>query len=211
MDRAVQAAGVSNSDPCTVPLSPGNSDSQTALDELEAIQDTCSAEPCELDKPEYKTDDFRLHQFKIKQCTNEEAHDWCLCPFAHPGEKAQRRDPRLYKYTGISCPDYRKGTCKRGNACPYAHGVFEVWLHPSRYRTQMCKDAPHCTRQVCFFAHTLEEVRAVEAEDLPLLLEEGAAADAELPAVPESASPPPNVVWTVWRGLDAAVVVQHCA
>jgi hypothetical protein len=27
-------------------------------------------------------------------------------------------------------------------------GVFEVWLHPSRYRTQTCKDAPHCTRQV---------------------------------------------------------------
>eukprot|EP00878_Enallax_costatus_P025517 GHUV01027304.1.p1 GENE.GHUV01027304.1~~GHUV01027304.1.p1 ORF type:complete len:183 (+),score=15.61 GHUV01027304.1:258-806(+) len=106
-------------------------------------------EPCELDKPEYKTDDFRLNGFKIAPCTNELPHDWCLCPFAHPGEKAVRRDPRLYKYTGISCPDYRKGTCKRGNGCPYAHGVFEVWLHPSRYRTQMCKDAPHCTRQVC--------------------------------------------------------------
>eukprot|EP00879_Flechtneria_rotunda_P006112 GHRR01006425.1.p1 GENE.GHRR01006425.1~~GHRR01006425.1.p1 ORF type:complete len:532 (+),score=218.69 GHRR01006425.1:908-2503(+) len=48
-------------------------------------------------------------------------------------------------------------------------GVFEVWLHPSRYRTQPCKDAPHCTRHVCFFAHTLEEVRQVEPEDLTLL------------------------------------------
>lgn len=42
MGQAVQAAGVSNSDPCTVPLSPGNSVSQTALDELETIQVSCS-------------------------------------------------------------------------------------------------------------------------------------------------------------------------
>jgi hypothetical protein len=50
--------------------------------------------------------------------------------------------------------------------------------------------------QVCFFAHTLEEVRTVEPEDLPVLLEDGAAADAErtieVPVVPESASPPPK-------------------
>ncbi len=43
------------------------------------------------------------------------------------GEKAQRRDPRVFKYTGISCPDYRKGTCKRGNACPYSHGEQHGW------------------------------------------------------------------------------------
>ncbi|WIA18073.1 hypothetical protein OEZ85_009554 [Tetradesmus obliquus] len=128
-----------------------------------ASQDTCSVGPCELDKPEYKTDEFRLHQFKIKQCTNEEAHDWTL-----------------------------KGKCKRSTACPYAHGKYELWLHPSRYKTEMCKDAPHCTRRVCFFAHALEEVRTVEPEDLPVLLEEGAAADAELPAGPESASPAPK-------------------
>jgi hypothetical protein len=29
--------------------------------------------------------------------------------------------------------------------------------------------------QVCFFAHTLEEIRTVEPEDLPVLLEDGAA------------------------------------
>lgn len=73
-------------------------------------------------------------------------HHYCLHCYA--GEKAVRRDPRLHKYTGTSCPDYRKGSCKRGSGCPYAHGVFEVWLHPSRYRTQMCKDAALCTRQV---------------------------------------------------------------
>jgi hypothetical protein len=55
---------------------------------LHLLQESCSNEPCELDKPEYKTDEFRLYQFKIKQCTNEEPHDWCLCPFAHPGNCA---------------------------------------------------------------------------------------------------------------------------
>ena len=81
-------------------------------------------------------------------------------------EKAKRRDPRRFAYTGAACPDYRKvcaityaqpdascpeswllitlslqnRTCRRGAACPFAHGVFESWLHPSRYRTQVGAD-----------------------------------------------------------------------
>lgn len=31
----------------------------------------------------------------------------------------------------------QSGCCRRGDACPFAHGVFECWLHPSRYRTQV--------------------------------------------------------------------------
>ncbi len=30
------------------------------------------------------------------------------CPFAHPGEKAKRRDPRKMNYSGTACPDFRK-------------------------------------------------------------------------------------------------------
>jgi hypothetical protein len=41
-----------------------------------------------------------------------------------------------------------QGSCKDGDACQYAHGVFEVWLHPSRFRTELCKDGPSCTRKV---------------------------------------------------------------
>ena len=37
----------------------------------------------------------------------------------------------------VRLPAYPQGTCKRGDACTYAHGVFECWLHPSRYRTQV--------------------------------------------------------------------------
>ncbi|GMP71068.1 hypothetical protein CsSME_00029625 [Camellia sinensis var. sinensis] len=34
------------------------------------------------------------------------------------------------------------GNWKKGDACEVAHGVFEYWLHPGRYRTQPCKDGP---------------------------------------------------------------------
>ena len=47
----------------------------------------------------------------------------------------------------------------RGDACPYAHNVFEYWLHPTRYRTQLCNDGEKCARKICFFAHTIEELR----------------------------------------------------
>lgn len=39
--------------------------------------------------------------------------------------------------------------------------VFEYWLHPQRYRTQMCRDGASCTRKVCFFAHSDLELRHV--------------------------------------------------
>lgn len=28
--------------------------------------------------------------------------------FAHPGEKARRRDPKIHTYDGIACPDMKK-------------------------------------------------------------------------------------------------------
>jgi hypothetical protein len=42
--------------------------------------------------------------------------------------------------TTAACPlliNLQTGVCRRGDACPYSHGVFECWLHPSRYRTQV--------------------------------------------------------------------------
>ncbi|KAF7148669.1 hypothetical protein RHSIM_Rhsim03G0235400 [Rhododendron simsii] len=106
-------------------------------------------------------DQFRMYEFKIKKCTRARSHDWTECPFAHPGEKARRRDPRKSHYSGVACPDFRKGTCKKGDACEYAHGVFECWLHPSRYRTQPCKDGSNCRRRVCFFAHSPDQLRVL--------------------------------------------------
>lgn len=111
----------------------------------------------------YGTDDFRMYTFKIKPCSRAYSHDWTECPFVHPGENARRRDPRMYPYTCVPCPEFRKGACPKGDACEYAHGVFESWLHPAQYRTRLCKDEVGCARKVCFFAHKPEELRPVYA------------------------------------------------
>ncbi|KAL3537431.1 hypothetical protein ACH5RR_000797 [Cinchona calisaya] len=107
----------------------------------------------------FATDEFRMFSFKVRPCSRAYSHDWTECPFVHPGENARRRDPRKYHYSCVPCPDFRKGACRRGDMCEYAHGVFECWLHPAQYRTRLCKDGTSCGRRVCFFAHTAEELR----------------------------------------------------
>lgn len=101
-----------------------------------------------------------LYVYKVRACDRKGAHSWTECPFTHPGEKAARRCPKSHFYSADACPDARKsGKCARGDACPYSHGVFEQWLHPSRYRTQLCSFGTACRRPVCFFAHTVQELR----------------------------------------------------
>ncbi|XP_023634206.1 zinc finger CCCH domain-containing protein 49 [Capsella rubella] len=107
----------------------------------------------------YSCDHFRMYDFKVRRCARGRSHDWTECPYAHPGEKARRRDPRKYHYSGTACPDFRKGGCSKGDSCEFAHGVFECWLHPARYRTQPCKDGGSCRRRVCFFAHSPDQLR----------------------------------------------------
>ncbi|KAI5056720.1 hypothetical protein GOP47_0028538 [Adiantum capillus-veneris] len=109
----------------------------------------------------YSGDEFRIYEFKVRRCMSGRSHDWTECPFAHPGERARRRDPRRYHYSGVVCADYKKGSCKKGDSCDMAHGVFECWLHPTRYRTQPCKDGRGCRRRICFFAHTPDQLRLV--------------------------------------------------
>ncbi|GKV09992.1 hypothetical protein SLEP1_g21420 [Rubroshorea leprosula] len=109
----------------------------------------------------FSCDQFRMYEFKVRRCARGRSHDWTECPYAHPGEKARRRDPRKYHYSGTACPDFRKGNCRKGDSCEFAHGVFECWLHPARYRTQPCKDGTSCKRRVCFFAHTPEQLRVL--------------------------------------------------
>ncbi|KAL4334918.1 hypothetical protein GQ457_07G035290 [Hibiscus cannabinus] len=111
----------------------------------------------------YGTDEFRMYTFKVKPCSRAYSHDWTECPFVHPGENARRRDPRKYHYSCVPCPEFRKGSCRQGDNCEYAHGIFECWLHPAQYRTRLCKDETNCTRRVCFFAHKPEELRPLYA------------------------------------------------
>ncbi|KAL5558738.1 hypothetical protein UlMin_034949 [Ulmus minor] len=109
----------------------------------------------------FSCDHFRMFEFKVRRCPRGRSHDWTECPYAHPGEKARRRDPRKHHYSGTACAEFRKGSCRKGDSCEFAHGVFECWLHPARYRTQPCKDGLSCRRRVCFFAHTPEELRVL--------------------------------------------------
>lgn len=116
------------------------------------------------DADPYSSDHFRMYEFKVRRCTRSRSHDWTDCPFAHPGEKARRRDPRRFHYSGTVCSEFRRGSCSRGENCEFAHGVFECWLHPARYRTEACKDGKNCKRKVCFFAHTPRQLRVLPAQ-----------------------------------------------
>ncbi|KAK9826430.1 hypothetical protein WJX81_004739 [Elliptochloris bilobata] len=146
------------------------------------------------DNPQYQTSDFRVFYMKVIPCSKRFCHDWTTCPFAHPGEKARRRDPRQYAYTGIACPDMKKtGMCARGDRCPYAHNVFEYWLHPTRYRSQLCNDGVHCRRRVCFFAHTTEHLRVPQCKPFvppELLASLQAEVERTQPAYPQMGSSP---------------------
>ncbi|KAI3705639.1 hypothetical protein L1987_75878 [Smallanthus sonchifolius] len=137
-------------------------------DEEEEIVSVKKEYPVDVSMPDinngvYGSDEFRMYTFKVKPCSRAYTHDWTECPFVHPGENARRRDLRKFNYSCVPCPDFRKGSCGKGDACEYAHGVFESWLHPAQYRTRLCKDETGCARKVCFFAHRVEELRPVYA------------------------------------------------
>ncbi|KIZ07117.1 Zinc finger CCCH domain-containing protein [Monoraphidium neglectum] len=103
-----------------------------------------------------------MRRYKVADCDKVAPHDWKNCPFAHPNERARRRDPYKSGYFSDLCNFARNGTpCPRGDLCSLSHNTFEMWLHPDRYRTQMCKDGTACDRQICFFAHTPEQLRQV--------------------------------------------------
>ncbi|KAL2523434.1 CCCH-type Zn-finger protein [Forsythia ovata] len=115
---------------------------------------------------------FMLIHFRVMISRSRNAHEpgYMTGRSAHlriRAEKARRRDPRKYHYSSTACPDFKKGVCRKGDACEYGHAVFEYWLHPTRYRTQSCKDGTHCHRRVCFFAHTSEQLRVLTPEESP--------------------------------------------
>ncbi|CAN6206414.1 unnamed protein product [Urochloa humidicola] len=125
-------------------------------------------------------DAFWVYMYKVQRCPQASSHDWTRCPYAHKGERARRRDPRGFSYLAVACPAFRESqlhqqvartgspaSCARGLQCRYAHGVFELWLHPARFRTTMCEAGLRCPRRVCFFAHFPAELRA-ESDPVPL-------------------------------------------
>ncbi|KAL5538273.1 hypothetical protein UlMin_043493 [Ulmus minor] len=190
---AVLSINCSNSDSMTPSSSPDrelrspeliSSPTMSKITDLPAISTEKKEYPIDPSIPDiknsiYATDEFRMYSFKVRPCSRAYSHDWTECPFVHPGENARRRDPRKFHYSCVPCPDFRKGACRRGDLCEYAHGVFECWLHPAQYRTRLCKDGTSCNRRVCFFAHRVEELR-------PLYVSTGSA----VPSPRASASSP---------------------
>ncbi|PKA62815.1 Zinc finger CCCH domain-containing protein 30 [Apostasia shenzhenica] len=150
---------------CSPPLSPSSdstSSSSSSAAEEKKEKKTYPIDPSipDINSSIYASDDFRMFAFKIQPCSRAYSHDWTECPFVHPGENARRRDPRRFQYGCTPCPEFRRGQCPRGDLCEYAHGVFECWLHPTLYRTRLCKDGGNCGRRVCFFAHSSNELRS---------------------------------------------------
>jgi hypothetical protein len=39
------------------------------------------------------------------------------------------------------------------------HGILELWLHPKRFHTRMCDASDACPHKVCFFVHSLAQLR----------------------------------------------------
>ncbi|KAF6259880.1 hypothetical protein COO60DRAFT_1625932 [Scenedesmus sp. NREL 46B-D3] len=104
------------------------------------------------------TEQFLMYGYKVVPCSKRYRHDWSVCPFSHTGEMAARRDPS--RYLPIFCYHSKQRLpCPRGEECPYSHNLFEYWLHPQRYRTEMCQFGASCTRPVCFFAHGDHQLR----------------------------------------------------
>jgi len=159
------------------------------------------AEALVLDQALLASPAFNMFEFKVRRCPNLRAHDWMECPYTHAGEKAQRRDPRLYAYSATSCIDFKKsGSCGQGERCKFAHGVFEAWLHPSAYRTTLCNDGESCSRRICFFAHNSAELRSPVAEAAAVSTEQAAASRA---AEGDAASSDPAMPTTPDSGAHA--------
>lgn len=49
-----------------------------------------------------------------------------------------------------------------GDSCTFSHSLYEYWLHPDRFRTDICQYGMACKRPVCFFAHCQEQLRPVD-------------------------------------------------
>jgi hypothetical protein len=53
------------------------------------------------------------------------------------------------------------------SSCDAVDVTCRYWLHPQRFRTEMCQFGAKCNRPVCFCAHFASELRVSTSEGLP--------------------------------------------
>jgi hypothetical protein len=84
-----------------------------------------------------------------------EDHDTDKCPFAHPGEKAVRRDVRVYKYSPEACPATQVRAVAHGGLQEQATGCFSKLNNPSCCGTHdlAALHTPHST-ELCHLRHS---------------------------------------------------------
>lgn len=87
------------------------------------------------------------------------------CPFAHPGEKAKRRCPKRYRYSGTACPEFRRvsQTSSRGSVGSQQHMVLLLsgWrqqgLQGNDNLSEACSRSPFC--RCCWCRMAAADVR----------------------------------------------------
>ncbi|KAJ1423470.1 hypothetical protein SESBI_12408 [Sesbania bispinosa] len=97
----------------------------------------------------FSTDQFRMFEFKVRNCQRGRSHDWTECPYAHPGEKARRRDPRKHHYSGNPCPEFRKETARKNPALQGRNRLppASVFLRSHRRTTPSLRHSCLCTNR----------------------------------------------------------------
>lgn len=95
---------------------------------------------------------------QILPCKLTEDHNHGECPYAHPVEKARRRDVRAIAYIDAACPDFRKARqililLKRATArCPFGERSLHLVV-PKDGAVSLCT----C---ICPVQHALELIPA---------------------------------------------------
>lgn len=85
-------------------------------------------------------------------------HDFTACPWLHPGERARRRDPRIFKYSSTLCPGVKKvsvnsplwQTALAHQASP-AHSVSPQSCILRCRSGRLCTVPPVDVRQIAFW------------------------------------------------------------
>ena len=103
------------------------------------------------------SDDFRMFEFKVRRCSRTRAHAATECPYTHPGEKARRRDPRRFHYSGSACPDFRKGSASQGTRASWRTACSSAGCTQAD-TAQLCKDGALRPKGV-LLAHAPNQLR----------------------------------------------------